>query len=158
MHLRAIGIIRTPYSQAAGTPVQPVHAAGNEGRAELKPEFVSGLRDLAGFDRVWLLFWCHRAAPAKLTVVPYLDTVERGVFATRAPARPNPIGLSCVRLLGIEGGTLRLGDVDILDGSPLLDIKPYVSRYDHYAVERCGWVDAAPERAVMADGRFERGE
>lgn len=156
MHLRAIGTIRTPYAQATGTPIQPVRAAGNEGRIEMEPEFVPGLRDLADFDRLWLLFWCHRSASPKLTVVPYRDTVERGVFATRAPARPNPIGLSCVRLLGIEGGTLHIGEVDILDGTPLLDIKPYVPHYDNYAVERCGWVDAAPDRPVVADDRFEQ--
>ncbi len=84
--------------------------------------------------------------------------MERGLFATRAPARPNPIGLSCVRLLGIEGGALRIGEVDILDGTPLLDIKPYVPHYDNYPVARCGWVDAVPDRPVVADGRFERVE
>ena len=89
-------------------------------------------------------------------VVPYRDTVERGLFATRAPARPNPLGLSCVRLLGIEGKIIRIGEVDILDDTPLLDIKPYVPQYDNYPVRRCGWVDSVPDRDVVADNRFER--
>ena len=91
-----------------------------------------------------------------MSVVPYRDTVARGLFATRVPARPNPIGLSCVRLLNIEGCILRLGEVDILDGTPLLDLKPYVPHYDNYSARRCGWLDTAPDRPVVADDRFER--
>jgi len=88
--------------------------------------------------------------------VPYRDTVGRGLFATRVPARPNRIGMSCVRLLNIEGGILRLAEVDILDGTPLLDIKPYVPQYDNYPVSRCGWLDTVPDRPVVADDRFEQ--
>ena len=91
-----------------------------------------------------------------MLVVPYRDTVERGLFATRAPARPNPLGLSCVRLLGIEGDVLRIGEVDILDDTPLLDIKPYVPQYDNFTVQHCGWLDTVPQREVIADARFER--
>lgn len=156
MELVEIGRIHTPFPQATGTPVQPSRAGQVEGWIEMNPAYVEGLKDLAGFDRIWLLFWCHRAAPARLTVVPYRDTQERGLFATRAPARPNPIGLSCVRLLKIEDPILRIGEVDILDGTPLLDIKPYVPQYDNYPVQRCGWVDHVPDRPVVADGRFEK--
>ena len=124
----------------------------------MEADYVSGLKDLAGFDRAWLIFWCHRASEAKMLVVPYRDTVERGLFATRAPARPNPLGLSCVRLLGIEGDVVRIGEVDILDDTPLLDIKPYVPQYDNYAVQSCGWVDTVPDRKVIADDRFEKRE
>ena len=91
-----------------------------------------------------------------MLVVPYRDTLERGLFATRAPARPNPIGLSCVRLLGIEGEIIRIAEVDILDDTPLLDIKPYVPQYDHYPGQRVGWLEKASESLVVADGRFER--
>ena len=115
MDLCEIGRIHTPFLGAPGTPIQPCRAAGTEGYIKLKPAYVPGLKDLAGFDRVWLIFWCHRASDAKMIVVPYRDTVERGLFATRAPARPNPLGLSCVRLLGIESDVLRIGEVDILD-------------------------------------------
>ena len=124
----------------------------------MRPEFVAGLEDLAGFDRIWLIYWFHRAAPAKMSVVPYRDTVERGLFATRAPARPNALGLSCVRLLSIEGNVLQIAEVDILDDTPLLDLKPYVPQYDNYPVQRCGWVDTVPDKPVVADDRFERKE
>jgi len=91
-----------------------------------------------------------------MRVIPYLDTVEHGLFATRAPTRPNPLGLSCVRLLDINDNVLRIADLDILDNTPLLDIKPYVPRYDNYPVQRCGWVDSVPDQPVVADARFER--
>lgn len=153
-----IGRIYTPFKGATGTPIQPCRAGNAEGVIQMAPEYIPGLKDLAGFDRIWLIFWCHRASEAKMQVVPYRDTVERGLFATRAPARPNPIGLSCVRLLGIEGGLIRIGEIDILDDTPLLDIKPYVPHYDNYPVQHCGWVDTVPDREVVADARFERSD
>jgi tRNA-Thr(GGU) m(6)t(6)A37 methyltransferase TsaA len=122
----------------------------------LAPEFVVGLKDLEGFDRVWLVYWFDRASAPALTVIPYRDVVERGLFSTRAPARVNPIGLSNVRLTGIEGSTLRIADVDILDDTPLLDIKPYVPAYDDFPVQRLGWIDTVPDRPVVADDRFEK--
>jgi tRNA-Thr(GGU) m(6)t(6)A37 methyltransferase TsaA len=158
INLRPIGVIHSSFRRATGTPIQPCRAAGTTGYAVIRDDLVAGLADLAGFDRIWLLFWRHRAAPARLSVIPYRDTERRGLFATRAPARPNPIGLSCVRLLDIGGGILRLAEVDILDGTPLLDIKPYVPQYDNYPVQRCGWVDTVPDRPVVADDRFERPE
>jgi tRNA-Thr(GGU) m(6)t(6)A37 methyltransferase TsaA len=154
--LAPIGVIHSQFKQASGTPIQPVRAGDSPGYATLRPEFAAGLADLAGFDRVWLIYYFHRAAAAKMSVIPYRDTVERGLFATRVPARPNPIGMSCVRLLNIEGCILRLGEVDILDGTPLLDLKPYVPHYDNYPVQRCGWLDTVPDRPVVADDRFER--
>jgi len=155
MKLQPIGCIRSPFPSAAGTPIQPHFAGGSFGEAEIFSDYTDGLRDLEGFDRIWLLFWCHRASDAKLSVIPYRDTVERGVFSTRAPARTNPIGLSCVRLTSITGNVLHLEELDILDGSPLLDIKPYVPEYDVYPVKRTGWIrDCGPD-VITADGRFE---
>ena len=156
MKLIEIGRIHSPHQQATGTPIQPSRAAGIEGHIQIAPQFAPALKDLAGFDRIWLIYWFDRAAATKLTVVPYRDVVERGLFATRAPARVNPIGLSNVRLLGIEGLVLRIADVDILDGTPLLDIKPYVPAYDNFSVHRLGWVDTVPDRPVVADDRFEK--
>jgi tRNA-Thr(GGU) m(6)t(6)A37 methyltransferase TsaA len=155
MQLIEIGRIHSPFKQATGTPIHPSRAAGAEGYVELAPEFLPALKDLAGFDRIWLIYWFHRAAAAKLTVVPYRDVVERGLFATRAPARINPIGLSNVRLLGIQGSVLRIADVDILDDTPLLDLKPYVPAYDQFPVQRLGWLDTVPDHPVVADDRFE---
>jgi len=156
MRLTEIGRVHSPWQQATGTPIQPCRAADAPGHVTIHPEFVPGLEGLAGFDRVWLIYWFDRAAAAQMRVVPYRDTEPHGLFATRAPARPNPVGMSCVRLLNIEGPILRLAEVDILDGTPLLDIKPYVPQYDNYPVQRCGWVDTVPGRPVVADNRFER--
>lgn len=155
LQLAPIGIIHTPHKVAEGTPIQPRWAAGVEGYADIHAELVPGLRDLEGIERIWLLYWFDRAKPATLEVVPFMDTRSHGVFATRAPCRPNPIGMSSVRLLGIEGNRLRLGDVDMLDGTPLLDIKPYLPSCDVFEVKGLGWYADATE-AVPADGRFTK--
>jgi len=127
-----------PVQTSQGNPIQPSRAKGVEGTIQLAPQFVAGLKDLEGFDRVWLIYWFDRASAAALSVIPYRDVVERGLFSTRAPARVNPLGLSNVKLIEIQGSVLRIGDVDILDDTPLLDIKPYVPAYDNFAVKTIG--------------------
>lgn len=154
--LKVIGTVHSPLREAAGAPIQSAMAQGLEGSVEILPEFVPGLQDLEGFERIWLLYWFDRAAPAQLVVKPFLDQREHGVFATRAPCRPNPIGLSCVRLLGIDGGRLRIKDVDILDQTPVLDIKPYAPTFDCFEVRGVGWLEGKCAKAVLADERFER--
>jgi tRNA-Thr(GGU) m(6)t(6)A37 methyltransferase TsaA len=156
LELTPIGRIHSPHREAQGTPIQPRWAAGIEGEVEVLPELSPGLRDLEGFERVWLLYWFDRASAARLQVTPYLDTQTRGVFATRAPSRPNPIGLSCVRLLAVDGTRLRVADLDVLDGTPLLDIKPYLPDCDVFPVERVGWY-ARARGTRIADGRFANG-
>ena len=153
LELTPIGIIHSPYREQKGTPIQSRWAADVEGTVELYPEFAPGLRDLEGFERIWLLCWLDRVCPFRLEVVPYLDTQAHGVFATRAPSRPNSIGLSCVRLLAVEGARLRVADLDILDGTPLLDIKPYVPDFDAFEAGRVGWY-AHTQGARQADNRF----
>jgi tRNA-Thr(GGU) m(6)t(6)A37 methyltransferase TsaA len=106
LNLSSIGVIRSPFIEADGTPIQPLYAGGFEGTVEVFEAYAEGLADLERFDRIWLLYWCHRATGQRMRVVPYRDICERGLFATRAPARPNPIGLSCVRLLRIDGCVL----------------------------------------------------
>jgi len=155
LQLDPIGIIRSPFTQAAGTPIQASKAEGSTGMVEILPAFAAGLKDLDGFDRIWLLYWFDRAVAPKLIVTPYLDDQPHGVFATRAPARPNAIGMSAVRLLRIDNCTLHVADVDILDGTPLLDIKPYVPQFDHLLAERTGWLRQACNRLQTADRRFE---
>ena len=152
---RPIGTIHSPHSGAAGTPIQPRYARDARGRVELEPSFGDAVKDLEGFERIWLIFAFHRSQGWKSLVVPFKDTVPRGLFATRAPRRPNPIGMSCVRLLKVEGTTLYVADIDILDGTPLLDIKPYVPQFDAYPDARAGWVDNAPKGGDIADKRFE---
>ena len=151
-----IGTIRTSFKQATETPIQSSVANGAEGTIELLPEFELGLKDLEGFERIWLIYQFDRASEPQLTVRPYLDSAEHGVFATRAPARPNRIGMSPVRLLGIEGNLLRIADVDILDGTPLLDIKPYVPAFDHFTIQRAGWYKDKSTAGAVADDRFEQ--
>lgn len=155
MQLQPIGLIRSPHHQPAGTPVQSAFAADSIGTAEIFPAFAAGLKDLAGFERLWLITWLHRASAPQLEVVPYLDTVPHGLFATRAPCRPNPLGLSSVRLLRIEGLVLHLAGLDLLDGTPLLDLKPYVPAFDAFAATRIGWYEKIPAGgAALADNRF----
>ncbi len=150
-----IGIIHTPHTRAEETPVQPVYALGIPGTVEVFPEYEEGLRDVEGFSYVYLVYSFDRARPPKLTVTPYMEDVERGVFATRAPHRPNAIGLSIVRVIGREGRMLKVEDVDILDGTPLLDIKPYSSRFDAREGAASGWLDAVDEEAAQRRGRRE---
>ncbi len=152
--INPIGVIHSSLTTAKGSPIQPVYAEKSEGVIEIYEPYKQGLKDLEGFERIWLLYWFDRAGPYKLSVKPFMDTVERGLFATRAPSRPNPIGLSPVRLLRMEDGRIYISEVDILDGTPLLDIKPYISRFDCIKVDRCGWVDRTTNKRWIADERF----
>jgi len=156
MQLKPIGIIHSPWTEAEGTPIQPAVARGVEGEVEVFPEFAGGLQDLEGLERIWLLYWFHRAAPARLKVVPFLDDTERGVFATRAPCRPNPIGLSSVRLRGRRGNFLLIAELDIIEGTPLLDIKPYAPWFDHFPARVPDWMEKAwaGPKVKVADTRF----
>lgn len=153
--INPIGVIHSSLRESKGAPIQPVYAKGNDGVVEIFEPYRQALKDLEGFERIWLIYWFNKARQTKLLVKPYMDTAERGLFATRAPCRPNPIGLSAVRLLRIEEGRIYVTDVDILDGTPLLDIKPYISRFDRYDVQRNGWVDQMPEKQWIADDRFQ---
>ena len=150
-----IGIIRTRHRLAEHTPVQPIYARGCPGRAEIWPPYREGLRDLEGFSHVILLYHLHKAGPPRLMVQPYTGDRPCGVFATRHPQRPNPIGMSLVRLVRMEGGILHLLDVDMLDGTPLLDIKPFVPRFDLVENARGGWTEAVDD--AIARQRGQRG-
>ena len=150
---RPIGIIRSDHKKPEEVPIQPVFADGCRGRAEIFPEYAEGLSDLEGFSHIYLVFHLHKAGPVKLRVTPFLDTLERGLFSTRAPVRPNPIGLSIVELLSIEGMVLHLNGVDILDGTPLLDIKPYTARFDCIRNTRNGWQDTIGEKTAQVRGK-----
>ncbi len=152
-----IGIIHTPFAQPKGAPIQPSRSSHAKGHIELRPELVDGLRDLDGFSHIALIYFLHLSHGFDLSVVPFLDTQPRGLFATRAPRRPNAIGLSIVRLVSIDGATLHIEDVDMLDGTPLLDIKPYVPTFDDVPDVRLGWLEGRAHRAedTSADDRFE---
>lgn len=138
-------------------PLQSVAAGEVRGQLEIYPEFAPGLRDLAGFSHLHVVAHLHRGAPGGLAVVPFLDDTRRGVFATRSPRHPNPIGLSVVRLLSVNGATLEIAGIDLLDLTPVLDIKPYVPEFDSVAAERTGWLQGVANRvhSVKSDRRFE---
>ncbi len=147
-----IGVIHSPHTDPSRTPIQPVFAKGVRGTVEVLPEHAEGLADVVGFSHLHLLYWFDRSGPATLRVVPFLDDVARGVFATRAPNRPNPIGLSVVRLVERRGALLVVEDVDILDGTPLLDIKPYVTRFDRREPLSEGWQEAVDDDVAARRG------
>lgn len=151
---RPIGVIRTPHTAPAGAPIQPQFAASAVGRVELDPAFAEGLASLEEFDRVWLIYAFDRVGAMRLTVRPFMDDADHGVFSTRAPCRPNAIGLSPVKLLGIEGSVLHVGEVDMLDGTPLLDIKPYSPKFDCFPDANSGWLDRVAPKTTQADDRF----
>ncbi len=154
---RPIGVIHTPFADRQGMPIQPGGGGGIKGTVEVFPDFREGLSDLAGFSHIILLYHFHRSRDFALRVVPFMDRQERGVFATRAPKRPNPIGLSVVRLNRVKGNILHVENLDILDGTPLLDIKPFVPEFDSHADVRTGWLEETrktmPER--RSDDRFK---
>ncbi|MFP4356635.1 MAG: tRNA (N6-threonylcarbamoyladenosine(37)-N6)-methyltransferase TrmO [Phycisphaerae bacterium] len=154
VELQPIGVIHSGWDQPQGTPIQPRMAEGAGGWVDLFEPYAEGLGDIEGFERIWLIYHFHRTSAMKLTVTPFLDTQSHGVLATRSPARPNGIGMSCVRLVACNGRRLELADVDIVDGTPLLDIKPYVPKFDRFDVDRCGWIDAARASRSLADDRF----
>ena len=135
-----IGLIHTPFTQKDRTPIQPYRSRA-EGRVELLPEYEGGLKHLEGFSHIILLYFFHHADPGyELTVTPFLDDEPKGLFATRYPRRPNPIGLSVVRLVRREGRMLHVDGIDVLDGTPLLDIKPYVPPFDAFPEATLGWL------------------
>jgi tRNA-Thr(GGU) m(6)t(6)A37 methyltransferase TsaA len=158
--LQPIGLIRSPFAEVAGMPIQAVGATGIAGAVELDPAYAAGLQDLDGFSHLILIYHLHRVASGPLTVVPFLDDQPRGVFATRSPRRPNCLGLSIVRLVAVNGARLEIEDVDVVDGTPLLDIKPYVPAFDVREADRIGWFEGKVGRArhARADDRFAHPE
>lgn len=157
IEMTPIGIIRSPFKTPAGMPIQPAAAAGARGTVEVFAQFHAALDDLDGFSHLILLYCFHRSRGFQAHVVPFMDSEPRGLFATRAPTRPNPIGLSVVQLDRVEGGVLHIRNVDVLDGTPLLDIKPYVPEFDAPREARIGWLErtreAIPHR--RSDERFD---
>jgi tRNA (adenine37-N6)-methyltransferase len=156
---RPVAVVRSPFSALEGMPLQSVAAPEVLAQVHVRAELEPGLRDLDGFSHLHLITHLHRGRPGGLEVMPFLDDTVRGVFATRSPRHPNPIGLSVVRLLGVTGHVLEVSGVDLLDGTPVLDIKPYVPAFDSFAAERTGWLASAAQRVheVRADRRFDTG-
>ena len=156
MKLIQIGEIRSPFNDSKGTPIQPAYSTAN-GEVILNDEYVEGLTSLGGFSHMILLYWCHKTKDFDLLVTPYLDDSKHGIFSIRAPSRPNPIGFSVVRILEINGNRILFEGVDILDGTPLLDIKPYVPEFDVRPDASSGWLTEqfSKEKRKVADRRFQ---
>lgn len=148
--------MRTPFTNVRGMPIQPVGAQGVAGSIDVLPEFAGGLADIEGFSHLLVIYHLHECQGFTLRVKPFLDNDEHGVFATRSPRRPNPIGISVLRLTGVSGNRLHVENVDMLDGTPVLDIKPYVPTFDVWDADRTGWFATVADNAVQcrADDRF----
>ena len=155
---KPIGIIHSPFKKPKGTPIQPTGAKCIEGTVELFPEYTEGLKDVEGFSHIILIYHFHLSRKVSLKSKPYMDNEEHGIFAMRGPSRPNPIGISVVRLIRIEGNILYIQDVDIVDGTPLLDIKPYVPEFDIREADKIGWLEKVVHKLSISkdDGRFTK--
>lgn len=153
--LTVIGRVCSPYDEQAGVPIQPAFGEPMKAEVHVLPDFRDGLEDIDRFSRIWLISWLDRSDSYKLKVIPYRDTIERGLFSTRAPRRPSPIGISPVKLIAvdIEKGILEISGIDLLDGTPILDIKPYSPKFDSFPEESSGWLDEGSSRTT-ADDRF----
>ena len=157
MHvISPIGTIHSPYDTIENMPIQPKGAQTVEGQVVVDERYVDGLKDLDGFSHIYLLYSFHKATRTELQVTPFMDTAVRGVFATRSPLRPNHIGLSTVELVKIEKNILTVNGIDIINGTPLLDIKPYIHKFDSVGSSRSGWLAAseAEIREKRSDSRF----
>ena len=157
MHkIKPIGIIHSPYYIIEDMPIQPKGAREVEGYVLVDEKYINGLKDIEGFSHIYLLYGFHKAARTELLVTPFMDKQTRGVFATRSPLRPNHIGMSIVELKRVEGNKVVVGGIDILDGTPLLDIKPYIEKFDAVKESVSGWLQASDEEIIKkrSDNRF----
>jgi len=140
---KSIGMIHTPFTEKVNTPIQGVFAPDSKGEVEVFPDYAAGLKDIGGFSHLILIYHFHLAEDCSLTAKPFLDKGKKGIFSIRHFNRPNPIGLSVVRLDKVKDNILEVSEVDILDGTPLLDIKPYVADFDIRQNVRQGWYEHA---------------
>lgn len=155
---RPIGIVHSPFKLPQDVPIQSVAAKGVAGHVDVATEYVEGLKDVDGFSHLILIYHFHLARDYSLLIKPFLEKRLHGVFSTRAPSRPNPIGVSVVRLVKREKNILHVQDVDIIDGTPLLDIKPFVPDFDQRKAARIGWLTKKiyKLRSKRDDGRFAK--
>jgi tRNA (adenine37-N6)-methyltransferase len=155
--INPIGVIRTPHTDIKNMPIQPIAAEGIKGYIELLPEYAAGLKDLEGFSHITLVYRFHKIEGFELEVIPFMDTEKRGIFSCKAPKRPNAIGISTVKLVAIKGNIIHVEQVDMLDGTPLIDIKPFYPRYDNRENVTIGWLEKnkdLPLDKLRADERF----
>ncbi|MBU1299453.1 MAG: tRNA (N6-threonylcarbamoyladenosine(37)-N6)-methyltransferase TrmO [Bacteroidetes bacterium] len=153
---KPIGIIHSPFTEISGVPIQPLSAKGIKGTIELNPEFTEGLKDIEGFSHITLIYYFHLISKFSLQVVPFMDNESHGIFATRSPSRPNAIGISTVRLISVDQNILHIEEVDMIDGTPLLDIKPFYPRFDNRTTDKVGWLTGKENiYGIRSDERFK---
>ncbi len=154
--MKLIGVIRSPFTVLADMPIQPKGAIHTEGEIVVENQYEDGLQDIEGFSHIYLIYSFHQAKREEMKVIPFMDSVPRGIFATRSPLRPNHIGLSIVELIERSGNVLRVKGIDVLDGTPLLDIKPYIAQFDQVNNSRSGWLSASDSEIAnkRSDNRF----
>lgn len=157
IEFQPIGIIHTPHTTVENMPVQPAARKDIVGQIEIFDEYREGLCDLDGFSHVYVIFHLHKCKGYRLKVIPFLDVVERGIFATRSPSRPNPVGLSLVEIVSINDRIITIKGADMLDGTPLIDIKPYVPDFEAAENIRKGWLEGKEKDipGKLSDGRFK---
>ncbi|PKQ66067.1 tRNA (N6-threonylcarbamoyladenosine(37)-N6)-methyltransferase TrmO [Labilibaculum manganireducens] len=154
----SIGVVQTSYKTLENMPIQPMGAKGVKASIVLNDEFVDGLKDLEEFSHITLIYHLHKVQDYKLRVIPFMDIEEHGIFATRSPRRPNAIGISTVKLISIDGNILHVEDADVLDGTPLLDIKPFFGQFDNRENIKSGWLDRKwdeKHKTLKSDERFK---
>jgi tRNA (adenine37-N6)-methyltransferase len=155
-----IGIIRTSFKDVTGMPIQPCGANGVTGGLYIYPEFIDGLKDIEGFSHLILIYHFHKITHWEPEVVPFMDTNKHGIFATRAPSRPNPVGISIVKLISRNDNLLNVEEIDILDGTPLIDIKPFYGLYDNRKEYFSGWLETIKDKSdaliIRSDTRFKQ--
>jgi tRNA (adenine37-N6)-methyltransferase len=151
-----VGIVHSQFKEPKNVPIQAAASKGTVGTIEVYPQYVEGLRDLEGFSHIMLLYHFHLAKACSLMVKPFLDDQTHGVFATRSPSRPNPIGISIVQLNSVEGNILHIQDLDIIEGTPVIDIKPYIPTFDCRKTDKIGWFKTKIDKLATTkdDGRF----
>ena len=153
---KPIGYIKTPFQKKEGMPIQPTGAIGIKGEIEILPEFIEGLTDLEGFSHIILIYYFHESKEFKLSVKPFMDNQVHGIFSTRAPKRPNAIGFSVVKLDKIERNIISIENIDVLNGTPVLDIKPFIPDVDSPEVTKLGWLEGKSNKMgdKQSDNRF----
>jgi len=155
IRLTPIGVIHSPFNTVSGVPIQPLNGKGIRGSIELNLDLLEGLKDIEGFSHITLIYVFHLATRHSLSVVPFMDTEAHGIFATRSPSRPNALGISTVRLVSVERNLLHIEDVDIIDGTPLLDMKPFFPHFDNRTTDKIGWLAKKDiSDGMRSDDRF----
>jgi tRNA-Thr(GGU) m(6)t(6)A37 methyltransferase TsaA len=156
MHIEPIGTIQTPYTSLEQMPIQPKGAKDVTAFLNIKREYTQGLKDLEGFSHIYLIYHFHQTKHSSLEVIPFMDTVNRGVFSTRSPLRPSHIGMSITELVSINDNIVTIRGIDVLDGTPLLDIKPYIPQFDSVNDVRTGWMNKKESEVqeTRSDDRF----